>query len=91
MAFRQVNVDATVRKLAAFEPKRRTLSLVNLGTARLFVSYDEQNIIAEGFPVDPGVMLSFSEIDGDDARLALFGQTAGTSDDVRVEEGFVHS
>jgi hypothetical protein len=88
MAFRSVSVLTTVTKIAAFEPRRKSLTLVNIGTERMFISHDELSVATEGFPIDPGVSASFSENDGDDPRLALFGQTTTTVVDVRVQEGF---
>jgi hypothetical protein len=85
---RTVTVTSAVTEIADYNPQRVAFALQNNGTVRVFVSHDAVNVLAQGWPVDPGVMLSFSVADGDQPWLQYFAQTASGSAELRIYEGF---
>ena len=88
MAFRQITAGIVAQCVVAHNLKRTALTVKNLGAARVFLSYDRTDIIAQGFPVDTGEVISLIEADGDDAKLALFAVTAAGTGDLRIQESF---
>jgi hypothetical protein len=88
MPMRSATVTTAVTEIADYNPQRVAFALQNNGTVRVFVSHDAVNILQQGWPVDPGVMLSFSVADGDQPWLQFFAQTASGSAELRIYEGF---
>jgi hypothetical protein len=88
MPMRAVTVTTSVTEIADYNPQRVAFALQNNGTVRVFVSHDPINVLTQGWPVDPGVMLSFSVADGDQPWLRFFAQTATGTAELRIYEGF---
>jgi hypothetical protein len=88
MAFRQLTATVNAQQVTALNRKRSSLTVKNLGAARVFLSYDSVNIAALGFPLDTGEAISLISVDGDDAELAIYCLTAAGTGDLRIQESF---
>ncbi len=89
MAFRPVTVDTTPTQIAAWNPRRKSLSIFNNSTTvTVFLSHDRANVVARGFPLVPQAAVSLVDVEGDDPELELVGQVSAGTADVRVQEGF---
>jgi hypothetical protein len=88
MPMRAVSVGTTPTEIAEYNPLRLALAIHNDGNDRVFVSHDPQNVSSQGWPLDPGVMVSFSVADGDQPWLRLFAQAASGTQPVRIYEGY---
>lgn len=88
MAMYPVSVSTSSTEIARYNEKRTSLVILNNGLNVVFISQDEANILANGYPLDPGGAVSFTEIDGDEPALRIYGQTSAGTSDVRVTEGY---
>jgi len=85
---RVVTVTTSVTEIADYNPLRVAFALQNNGAVRVFVSNDPVDILGKGWPVDPGVALSFSVADGDQPWLQFFAQAATGAAELRIYEGY---
>jgi len=89
MAFRRVLVTTEVTQLVPYNPRRTAIVVYNFGSARIFVSDNPANVLAEGFPLEPGASFSLVKADGDDPTPALYAQAETGTQDIRISESFV--
>jgi len=85
---RSVTVTTAVTEIADYNAQRVALALQNVGSVRVFVSNDPIDVSGKGWPVDPGVALSFSVADGDQPWLQFFAQAATGAAELRIYEGY---
>ena len=85
---RAVAVGAVPTEIADYNPRRVAFAMQNEGTVRVYLSHDPTAILEQGWPVDPGVMLSFSVADGDQPWLQYFAQTPTGISVLRIYEGY---
>jgi hypothetical protein len=88
MPMKAVLVRTTITQIVPYNDKRLALALQNNGQFRVFISEDPQNVQEQGFPLDPGVMVSLSVADGDQPWWNIYGIAVGGTSEVRVYEGF---
>lgn len=86
MPWRTVTVTTGVTELAGDNRRRRTLTVANAGAATFFFSQDPSNILAAGFPLGVGQVVSLTREDGDEPDLPLFAQVSAGTVDARVQE-----
>lgn len=87
MPFFKVVVTTQPTRILPFNPRRKTVTIINLGDYRIFISQNPTNIISEGFPIYPLEGITLDEEDGDEPEYALYAQTETGEVDVRVQEG----
>lgn len=86
MSFKPVTVTTVVESVVDWNPRRRGIAFFNNGSATVFVSQDETNVAADGFPVAPGVTILFSSDEHDEPEMALFAVADSGSQNCRVQE-----
>lgn len=88
MPMKSVQVGTAVTEIVPYNDRRLALALQNNGQFRVFLSEDPVSVAEQGFPLDPGVMVSFSVADGDQPWWAFYGIASGGTSEIRVYEGF---
>ncbi len=86
MPWRAVTLTPGAREVAGDNRRRRTLSVANNGGGTAFLSQDPSNVLAFGFPIGVGQVITLTREDGDEPDLPLYGDTAAASIDLRVQE-----
>jgi len=89
MSYRAITVTTTPTVIASYNPRRISLTIVNVGNNDVYISIDPQNIIANGFPIPSGMILTLTREDGDKAEYAFYAQTLTGSSELRIQEGVV--
>ena len=88
MGFYSRTVTTVETELTAYNKSRTSISIMNLGVNRVFISQNPANIAAEGWPLDPGWAIGLSVIDGDEPDLALHAVAGVGSNNVRIVEQY---
>lgn len=88
MAFRTVTVGTTLTEILPFNPKRTAYTIKNYVGGTVFVSNDQTNIVAQGFPLAVGDFISMILAWGDEPADQLYAQMSAGSTDLRIEESF---
>ena len=88
MPMKRVSVTTAVTEIAEYNPRRVSLAIHNDGTDRVFLSNDAVDVSGQGWPLDPGVMVSFSVADGDQPWLQLFAVANSGTQPLRIYEGY---
>jgi len=88
MPFRKVEVGTQPTQLASYNPRRKSITILNYGSVTLFISNDQVDILTKGYPIAPGSGVTLVDFEGDQPELALWGQVESGSTDVRIHEGF---
>ena len=88
MPTRPVTVTTSPEVVLPYNNQRTTASLANEGSATVFVSEDETNITANGYPIAAGGALDLIRALGDEPQNTLFIQSSAGGEDVRVLEAF---
>ncbi len=89
MGTRKVTIDTTGEEIAADNPKRTSLLIVNNGANVLFIGQDPPTgANPPNIPIQPNGSLSIQAQTGDEPWTTWWGQTSVGSDDVRVAEQF---
>lgn len=86
MGFYSKSIGTGETMLTPYDAKRTSVSIINLGAARVFVSQDPANIASQGWPLDPGWGLGLSVLEGDEPDLALYAVSEVGTNDLRVVE-----
>jgi hypothetical protein len=89
MSYRAITVSTTPTVIASYNPRRISLTIVNVGNNDVYVSIDPQNIVTNGFPISPGMILTLVREDGDKAEYAFYAQTLTGKSELRIQEGVV--
>jgi len=62
-----------VVNIVPFNPKRITIGIFNVGNYDVYISPDQTDVRAKGFPVKAGGGIIFKRKDGDKTEYALYG------------------
>jgi hypothetical protein len=89
MSYRAITVTTNPTVIASYNPRRISLTIVNVGNNDVYISIDPQNIVANGFPLSPGMILTLVREDGDKAEYAFYAQTLTGTAELRIQEGVV--
>ena len=88
MPFRQATATTTPEQVVAFNPKRSTCVIRNASGAVCYISNDQANVVASGWPLAANDFVSFIKAWGDDTAAAIYVQTAALTSDLRIQESF---
>ena len=88
MPTRPVTVGTTATPVFVHNNRRTAWSLANEDTATIFVSEDETNVLAGGYPILAGGALDNLRALGGEPQNVLFAISAAGSADLRVLESF---
>jgi hypothetical protein len=88
MPMKSVTVGTTVTQIVPYNDKRLSLAIQNNGGSRVFVSENEVSVLEQGWPLDPGVMISLSVADGDQPWWAMYAIAVTSPTELRIYEGF---
>ena len=89
MSYRAVTVSTTPTIIASYNPRRISLTILNYSSTTVFISINPTNIISEGFPIDPGVVITLAREDGDNPEYAFYAQTISGYAELRIQEGVI--
>ncbi|MDE1871735.1 MAG: hypothetical protein KGI06_05860 [Candidatus Micrarchaeota archaeon] len=81
-----VEVTTNVTEIAPFSRDRTTISIFNNGNVTCYVSQDQQNIIDDGYPLEPGASITFKGSPNTSPQDPIYGQCTSLSTDLRVKE-----
>jgi len=87
MAMYPRTVTTTTDRLVSYNPRRKSLVIVNIGTATIFVSNDPANVATFGFPLGVGGSIGLTKQEGDEPELEMYAVAVSGSEDVRIMEG----
>lgn len=85
---RQETVIATALELVNYHKGRTSLAIHNLGSATVYHGTDNQVSLTNGFPIRSGQSIAFSEITGDDPKIARWFIGSG-SDIIAIGEEYL--
>ena len=85
--FRRVTVGYTVSKILAYNPKRITAVIMNMGDRTVYISQDPKYVELNGFPIFPTATVMLDKLDGDKPELDLYARTATGETTLAIEEG----
>lgn len=85
--FRRATVRTTVSKILAYNPKRITAVIMNIGSQTVYISQDPRYVEVNGFPIYPTATVMLDKLDGDKPELDLYGRTTTGSTILAIEEG----
>ena len=88
MAMRAVIIGTVATQIVGVNKARRSLVFRNNGAATIFISNDQADIVASGFPVLVNQSVVFAARDGDEPWLPVYGQVSAGSENGRVVEQF---
>jgi len=83
-----VEVGTTPRRVVGYNKDRTSLAIANISAiVTVFMGSDNQVTIDNGFPVYPGMIMTFSEGLGDNAKIERW-MVADADADIRVTEEY---
>lgn len=88
MPTRSVTVGTAATRILAFNNRRTAASFLNNAAETIFVSEDEFDVTANGYPIAVGGALDLLRVFGSQPQIAWFAASAGGGDDLRVLEEF---
>lgn len=88
MPTRPITVTTSAGRLCDSNQRRTAVSLINNGGTDIFVSDDETNILAAGFPLAAGAAVDVVRALGGKPQDALWGIVAAGTEDMRIWEAF---
>lgn len=88
MATRPFTATTATQRIAAWNPRRTSLSFTNNGAAAIFLSQDQTAVTTNGYVVAAGGALDLIRALGDEPHLEWFVQTAAVNVNVRILEAF---
>ena len=83
-----VEVTTSETEIVSYSKDRTAISIFNNGTITCYISQDQQNIIAEGYPLEPGASVTYKGSPNTSPQDPVYGQCATLSTDLRVKEVF---
>jgi hypothetical protein len=86
--FHVVTATTTLAQLIPYNKKRVGILLKVMSGQPCYVSNDQTDVAATGFPLAVGEYLSLMSRDGDVPELALYGLTLLATTNVRIIETF---
>lgn len=88
MPTRPVTVGTGATPILSYNNKRTTASFTNNGSNTIFVSEDQRDIAANGYPILVGGALDLIRALGDEPQIEWFGLVAAGTENLRVLEAF---
>ena len=83
-----ITVGTTATRILSYNNKRTSASFTNNGSTTIFVSEDQNDLAANGYPIAVGGALDLIRAFGDEPQLEWFGLVASGSENLRVLEAF---
>lgn len=88
MPTRPITVGTGATQILSYNNKRTTASFTNNGSNPIFVSEDQDDILANGHPIAVGGALDLIRALGDEPQLEWFAIVAVSTENLRVLEAF---
>jgi len=79
-----VTIGTSATPVLPYNNRVTSAAFFNNSTETIYISNDETNIVADGWPIAVGASLSLIRALGDEPHLRWFGQSAGGNDNLRV-------
>jgi hypothetical protein len=89
MVYRKIIVKPETTILASYNPRRVSLTIINMGNYTVYISEDPQKITEEGFPLLPGTYITLAREDGDASEKAYYSICPEGEVELRIEEGII--
>ena len=88
MPVRTVTVGTTPTQVMAYNNRRTTVSLTNVGTATIYLSDSQTDITNQGYPIEVGGAYDMLRALGDQPNLQWFAEVAAATQEIRIIESF---
>ena len=88
MPTRPITVGTTATRILSYNNQRTTASFTNNGSNTIFVSEDQSDLAANGYPIPVGGALDLVRALGDEPQLEWFALVSAATENLRVLEGF---
>lgn len=88
MPTRPITVGTGAGQILSYNNKRTTASFTNNGNNTIFVSEDQSDLAANGYPIPVGGALDLVRALGDEPQLEWFALVAAGTENLRVLEAF---
>jgi hypothetical protein len=83
-----VDVGTSTVLLVPYHHKRKSLVILNNGTADVYISNDPLEVSTRGLKLAPGVAVSETVAEGDEPYLQIYAEAVTGTQDVRIIEGY---
>ena len=88
MPVRTGTVGTTPTQVMAYNNRRTTVSLTNVGTATIYLSDSQTDITNQGYPIEVGGAYDMLRALGDQPNLQWFAEVAAATQEIRIIESF---
>lgn len=87
MAYYPFDATTTPRLAVPYNPKRKSLSVYNLGSATVFASQNARDPATDGWPIVANSHITLLRQDGDNPEYRLYLEAASGTQNCRIQEG----
>jgi len=85
---RAVSVGNKITQIVPYNPDRVVLAVFNVGNYVAYISPDMVDVDKKGFPINPGVGITWKKVEGDKPEVALWAIAPSGTTELRIWEEF---